>query len=312
MIEISTSSVSSNSVVGGAFTKAGPAPFSGDILQNPHLVWTEDEWNEEREAEALKRLAAQGTPTISEFWKNKYETKGGKYWHDFYKRNTDKFYKDRHYMHIEFPVIMQQPHPDSPNESVRLLEVGCGVGNAALPLLELNPALDVTAIDFAKSAIEILNKNPILLRNPHRMRASQCDIISDDIPVPNKSLDLVLCMFVLSAVPPHNLITVLGKLTAALKPGGRLLVRDYGRYDEAQLRFAKTSKLDENFYVRQDGTCSYFFDLDEFTAACAKCGLVDEDARYIRRQYANREQKVARYRVWINGTYIKKEEVVHT
>lgn len=37
-----------------------------------------------------------------------------------------------------------------------LLEVGCGVGNAVLPLIELLPELTIYAIDIAPSAIEIL------------------------------------------------------------------------------------------------------------------------------------------------------------
>jgi len=36
-----------------------------------------------------------------------------------------------------------------------LLEVGCGVGNAALPLIEVNDHLNVIAIDFAEKAVEL-------------------------------------------------------------------------------------------------------------------------------------------------------------
>lgn len=46
-----------------------------------------------------------------------------------------------------------------------------------------------------------------------------------------------------------------------LKLGGSLLLRDYGLYDHAMLRFSKGHKLAEQFYVRQDGTRAYYFSL---------------------------------------------------
>lgn len=46
-----------------------------------------------------------------------------------------------------------------------------------------------------------------------------------------------------------------------LSPPLQLMIRDYGRYDAAQLRFRGHQKLDEHLYVRQDGTRAYFFHL---------------------------------------------------
>lgn len=57
--------------------------------------------------------------------------------------------------------------------------------------------------------------------------------------------------------------------------------------------------------MRQDGTCAYFFDLDQLQAQCAAAGLHQEEAYYVRRQYANRQQKVARHRVWIHAKFVK-------
>lgn len=306
----SSSSASSSGGKGGKFTIAGPPSVFeaglSDILDDPELLWLEDTpWDEARYEEAQERVKLQGKP-LTEHWYREYTTKAGRMWGKFYKRNGDRFYKDRHYLHAEFPEVLDP-------RGVALLEVGCGVGNAVMPILELNTSLSVHAIDFADTAIEILRQTPFAQAHPDRLQSSVCDVVNDPLPVPDGSQDLVLCMFVLSAIAPEHHLAVLQKLSACLKGGGKLLIRDYGRYDEAQLRFKKGSLLADNFYVRSDGTCAYYFSLEELTTHCCDvaqdkgCGLVAEESRcvYVRRQMANRQQRQARHRVWLQGVFKK-------
>jgi methyltransferase-like protein 6 len=247
---------------GYSLTKDGPAPYSGNILDNPDCVWQDDIYDSERIKEAEIRIIEQGD-VLPDYWRNKYENDGNKYWHLFYKRNSDNFYKDRHYLHIVFTELdpINKFSANNDIDTLSLLEIGCGVGNAIIPLLELNPRLRVHAIDFARSAINILKEHSFSISG--RLFPSCCCCVNDDIPVKSNSMDIVLCIFVLSAMEPKAQVSVLKKIHNVLKPGGKLFIRDYGRHDEAQLRFGKGSKLADNFYVRQDGTCAYYFDLKD-------------------------------------------------
>lgn len=47
----------------------------------------------------------------------------------FYKENTTKFFKDRHYLTAEFSELLQ-----CEKEKKVFCELGCGVGNALFPL----------------------------------------------------------------------------------------------------------------------------------------------------------------------------------
>jgi methyltransferase-like protein 6 len=56
-----------------------------------------------------------------------------------------------------------------------------------------------------------------------------------------------------------------------LKPGGIVLVRDYGVNDHSMIRFDPGHKLADKFYVRQDGTRTFFFSLEEIDDLFLNC-----------------------------------------
>lgn len=62
------------------------------------------------------------------------------------------------------------------------------------------------------------------------------------------SLDIVVLIFVLSALHPEEWTRAVANVRHLLKPDGIVLIRDYGRHDLPQLRFGKGRMMADNLY----------------------------------------------------------------
>ena len=269
-----------------------------NILATPTAAWAEDAGlDAARRADGALRVAAQGA-CLAPFWVAKYERESAGAWHAFYKRNADKAYKDRHYLDDEWSEAFAA-------DSGLVVEVGCGVGNALFPVLASHPRWRGVAVDFAASAIDLLQRRPDY--DASRVDASTCDVVTDALPVADGAADVVVCLFVLSALSPETAPGVVRKLRRALRPGGHLLFRDYGRYDEAQLRFAKGHRLGDNFYVKQDDTRCFYFDTADARSLFAD-GWDQVHLDFVCQQHANRATKTRRRRVFIQGHFRKRRD----
>ncbi|KAK5884661.1 hypothetical protein CesoFtcFv8_018460 [Champsocephalus esox] len=308
-----------------------------------HNAWDNVEWTEEQEASAKRKVLENNQPLPLEK-QEEYDNRANEFWNDFYTIHENRFFKDRHWLFTEFPELAPQSslnhesrlevsgtdysrqgcldqeqrsevaafaHTDGdiPGSSAkyRIMEVGCGVGNTVFPILKTNndPGLFVYCCDFSSTAVELVKSNPEY--DPERCFAFVHDLsdVETNYPVPDGTLDVIVLIFVFSALHPDKMQASISRLARLLKPGGVILLRDYGRYDMAQLRFKKGRCLSENFYVRGDGTRVYFFTQDELHEMFTQAGLDKVQNLVDRRLQVNRGKQITMYRVWIQCKYRK-------
>ncbi|XP_077158694.1 tRNA N(3)-cytidine methyltransferase METTL6 isoform X1 [Paroedura picta] len=252
--------------------------------------------------EEVEKLAKEQV-LVSDFKQLKLEKDAQKNWDLFYKRNSTHFFKDRHWTTREFEEL--KACREFEHQKLTILEAGCGVGNSLFPLLQEESDIFAYACDFSPRAVEYVKQNP--LYDIQRCKVFQCDLTKDDLleNVPPNSVDVVMLIFVLSAVHPEKMCHVLNNIYHVLKPGKCVVFRDYGLYDHAMLRFKSANKLGENFYVRQDGTRSYFF-TDEFLAQLfLSVGYEEVINEYVLRETENKKEGLRVPRVFLQSKFRK-------
>ncbi|CAJ2507858.1 Uu.00g090440.m01.CDS01 [Anthostomella pinea] len=314
--------------------RSDPFQFGSRFLQEEDDVFEFNAWDHVETDDAYKeyaeeQFAKQRASPVSDFDKHRFNTDPAKWWNLFYKNNTANFFKNRKWLQQEFPVLDKVTQEDAGPTTI--LEVGAGAGNTAFPILasNKNPKLRVHACDFSKKAVEVMRSHEAY--NTEFMQADVWDAASEELPpgLGESSVDVVLMVFIFSALSPLQWKQAVQNIYRVLKPGGEVCFRDYGRGDLAQVRFKKGRYLDENFYIRGDGTRVYFFEKDELAqiwggvpeaaseakeetgevaeSSASELPLFDvEDLGVDRRMLVNRAKKLKMYRCWIQGRFRKQ------
>lgn len=263
-----------------------------------------------------------------------FNVNASEYWNSFYSTHQNKFFKERNWLSTEFPEIFDSfksydKEATLSSEYVKIMEIGCGTGSTVYPLLRETENMHLEALennlktkkpfiyacDFAPTAVNLVMSNP--LYDTSKINGFVYDLTNPIFPDelnkiilekekdPEKGLDFILAIYVLSAIKPSDLPNVIKRLYSVLNPGGILFFRDYGKYDLAQLRMNPSNVLGENFYRRGDGTQVYFFDSDELQMIFEKEGFKTVENSVDRRLLVNRKRKVKMYRVWLQAKFMR-------
>lgn len=260
--------------------------------------------------EIKQKIEFQHEHPVSDFDKEQYNSQPKKYWDLFYKHNHENFFKNRKWLEIEFPSLYATTKKDAGPQVV--LEIGCGAGNTMFPVLSKNenPLLKMYGCDFSPVAVDVVksNKQYESLHASGNCYSSVWDLGNEEGKLPEglkpHSVDVAVMIFVLSALSPKQWPFVIANMKKLMKPGGKLLFRDYGRYDLAQVRLKKNRLLDDNFYIRGDGTRVYFFTEEELRQIFVEgCGFKENHIACDKRLLVNRKKRLQMFRNWLQGVF---------
>ena len=134
----------------------------------------------------------------------------------------------------ELPILRRLALPAAP----RILDAGCGTGEASRRLAEAFPGASVLGVDVLDGSLERARAGAA--RFGDRVRFENRSIY--ELGLPPASFDLVVCRHVLQSIPHAD--RAIAELVRVIRPGGRLhlIAEDYGmiffpkrRFDPARL-----------------------------------------------------------------------------
>ncbi|XP_017615770.1 tRNA N(3)-methylcytidine methyltransferase trm141-like isoform X1 [Gossypium arboreum] len=256
--------------------------------------------------------AAGRYPNLAEY----YQKNATKFWDNFYKRHKNKFFKDRHYLEKDWGQYFSDD-ANSANVKV-LLEVGCGAGNTIFPLIAAYPELYVQACDISPHAVALVKSHAEFKED--RVNAFLCDVTVDNLleKINPFSVDVITLVFMLSAVSPHKMPSILQNIKRVLKMvmfSCEITPLEILHNWHAPFFFCcmlstykvklgnKNQMISEGFYVRGDGTCSFYFSEDFLSTLFFQAGFNTVDISTYCKQIKNSHKNITMDRRWVRAVF---------
>ena len=228
-------------------------------------------------------------------------------WEKFHRMHSaGRFFKEKRYLTLEFPCLLDKGDVTS---GLRVGEIGCGCGSALIPVLRENKSVQAVGCDVSETATQVFREmcqkagieNDRVELHVHASGKNKRSPFQDD------SCDRMMIIFTLSAMRPSEMTGVLVEAKQALKEGGLLLIRDYGLYDMAQLRFPGSQLIDPEsmVYQRADGTLSSFFSRQQLESMAKGVGFRCKECKYVCTNIINKKDGKNMRRVFIHGVFEK-------
>lgn len=125
----------------------------------------------------------------------------------------------------------------APKPGQRVLDLGCGTGTLALMLTQAEPAADVVGLDADPDILEIAASKAAKAEAEIALDRG----LSTELPYDDGSFDLVLSTLFFHHLSGDDKERTAREVARVLRPGGELLVVDYGRPSDPLMRAAITT-----------------------------------------------------------------------
>jgi SAM-dependent methyltransferase len=148
-----------------------------------------------------------------------------------------------------------------------ILDLGCGYGEATHWLAQITDQRTFFGVDYDESKIRVAQRTA---PESKRIRFECGDILDMDYP----SCDVILLLDVLHYWQPQKQQLILNKARRALRPGGRLVLRDAARAENAAHgRVDFWEQMATRFGHNKANEGLHFRSLDELMASLGEAGF---------------------------------------